>query len=279
MNGEIALSLSLVAYANAFLQGEDVAFDRNHSTAKFCKFIEFIEIPGGVDSLTDRIILAEDPISWFRLLKKQGVEYVLLHYYSSENSVLSDRISSTFSGGGGRWVIEAVKDNASDLWEAGWLVGSSKGDRIWEVYYILFSKDCNRPDYDYPAMDEVYEILRQCLNEIYNFALSHVSTAHFAKYYQQCIEFLSSENPFENFDILPDGYILRAQQLVRACYTSWLFGGMGSWNDIVFEDDITQQMYNKVSDNLYIAICIAIVVAVNSFVQNLLQVSCYRLER
>jgi hypothetical protein len=273
MNGEIVQSLSLVAYANAFLHGEDVVFDLNHSTAQFCKFIEFIEIPEGVNSLTERKLLAEDPISWFKLLKKQGVKQVVLHYYSSENSVLSDRISSAFSGGGGRWVLEAVKDKTSDLWEAGWLKGLSKGYRLWEVYYIVFVRDCNRLDYDFPALDEVYKIFKQTLNEIYEFALSQVSTVHFAKYYQQTIDVLSSDDPFENSDILPEGYILRAQQIIRACYKGWLFGGMCSWNDIVFDDDTTQQMYDKVSDNLYIAISVAIVVAVNSFEKNLLLIS------
>ena len=270
MNGEIAQSVSLVAYANAFLQGQDVVFDLKHSTAQFCKYMEFIEIPEGEDTLSKRIILAEDPNSWFRLLKRQGVNHLILHYFPSDNTEVSDRFSTAFSGGGGRWVIEAVKEKTSDLWEAGWLTGLAKGDRIWEVYYILFAKNCNKLDYNQKAIDEVSKVLEQTLSEIYAFALVHESTAHFARYYQQAIEFLTSDTPFENCEILPEGFILKAQQLIRACYESWLFGGMCSWNDIVFEEDNTRQMYNKVSDNLYLAICVALVIAVNSFVKNLL---------
>lgn len=269
MNGEIAQTLSLVAYANAFLQGQDIVFDLEHKTAQFCKLIEFIEIPQGVDTLRERIVLAEEPQSWFELLRKQGVEKVVLHYLSSGCDEFPDRQSSAFVGGGGRWVIEAIKGDRSDLWEArwkteGWENAHTSGFRIWEVYYILFAKDCNRLAYDYPMMDEVYNILKQTLIDITKFALRQECTAHFSEYYQHALEFLSSENPLEDLDWLPEGFLLRAQQLVRACYEGWVFGGMGSWNDLVYDDE-TRVRYNKVSDNLYIGICLALIVAVNSF--------------
>jgi hypothetical protein len=265
MNGEIAQSLSLVAYANAFLQNQDVVFDLNHSTAQFCKCIEFIEIPEGVNTLKERIIIAEDPQSWFNLLRKLGVERVVLHYLSTRNDGFSDRLSSAFAGGGGRWIIEAIKGDTSDLWESqwkteGWKTGFGSENRIWEVFYILFASDWNRLDYNLPTLDDAYIKLKEALVEVNDFAKEWAS--EFSQYFQLAIKCLSSDDPIG--EGLPEGIELKAQQLIRASYRGWVFGGMGSWNDLGFEEDSIEDRYDEVSDKLYNSICVALVVAVNS---------------
>jgi hypothetical protein len=269
MNGEIAQSLSLVAYANAFLQGHDAVFDLNHPAAQFCKLIEFIEIPDGVDTLAGRIVLAENPQSWFELLRKQGVERVTLHNLSTGKGESLDRLSSAFAGGGGRWIIEVNKTDTSDLWEARWKTEGwesvAAGDcRIWEVYYILFASNWNRLAYNLPTIDDAYIILKDALVEINEFAKDWAS--EFSQCFQQAIECLSSDEIIG--EGLPEGLELKPQQMIRASYKGWLFGGMGSWNDIVFEEESIRDRYDKVSDKLYNAICNALVVAVNSAFEN-----------
>ncbi|MGD2073289.1 MAG: hypothetical protein PVG65_07385, partial [Candidatus Thorarchaeota archaeon] len=134
--------------------------------------------------------------------------------------------------------------------------------------YILFATVSNRLDYVYPSLDDAYNTLKLALIEINKFAQEWAS--HFVKYYQRAIECLSSEDSLE--DYLPDGFDLRAYQLIKASSAGWLFGGMGSWNDLVFDEGSVDERYDEVSNNLYYAICNAVVVATNSYTANTRQV-------
>jgi hypothetical protein len=41
--------------------------------------------------------------------------------------------------------------------------------------------------------------------------------------------------------------------LLEACQTAWVFGGMGSWNDLWFEGE-DQGIYERVSERLFEAV-------------------------
>lgn len=43
---------------------------------------------------------------------------------------------------------------------------------------------------------------------------------------------------------------LEAKQLLAAAQAAWVFGGMGSWNDLGFDGN-DQQEYNELSDKLF----------------------------
>jgi hypothetical protein len=50
--------------------------------------------------------------------------------------------------------------------------------------------------------------------------------------------------------------------ILDACQTAWVFGGMGSWNDMGFERGEGDE-YNRVSDNLFRLLTDAIPAAAN----------------
>jgi len=45
---------------------------------------------------------------------------------------------------------------------------------------------------------------------------------------------------------------------------AWVFGGMGSWNDIGFQDEKDRQLYEDLSDKLYDLVIAALVAGINS---------------
>ena len=45
---------------------------------------------------------------------------------------------------------------------------------------------------------------------------------------------------------------------------AWVFGGMGSWNDLVFAARTEEDEYNRLSAKLYLAVLGAFVAAVNA---------------
>ena len=52
-----------------------------------------------------------------------------------------------------------------------------------------------------------------------------------------------------------------ARTILDACQSAWVFGGMGTWNDLAFPDE-DQKLYLRASDALFRAIIDAIVAAV-----------------
>ena len=67
-------------------------------------------------------------------------------------------------------------------------------------------------------------------------------------------------------DLLPDtGFSLEARQILASAAQADVFGGMGSWNDMGFEQVDTQREYKKVTKELYEAIKLDIIMASNSF--------------
>ena len=79
---------------------------------------------------------------------------------------------SGFVGGGGRWLIEAVKPNKSDFWEANWKVGDrdDPDQNIWHVKYGRILRNANQPEQPLPAAKEVKEHLKEVLSRISAFA-------------------------------------------------------------------------------------------------------------
>ena len=65
-------------------------------------------------------------------------------------------------------------------------------------------------------------------------------------------------------DLAPSSDLpLEARQLLGAAQLAWVFGGMGSWNDLGFEGP-DQQDSNQLSDRLFALLNEAICCAVNS---------------
>ena len=56
-----------------------------------------------------------------------------------------------------------------------------------------------------------------------------------------------------------------AQRLFSASYNGWVFGGMGSWNDMYFEPKSENARYYSISSDLYSAINDAVQQATWSF--------------
>jgi hypothetical protein len=76
----------------------------------------------------------------------------------------------------------------------------------------------------------------------------------FAKAFRAAQDVLLSDEPLSKAyhpDLAPaSGISLEAKQLLGAAQVAWVFGGMGSWNDLGFEGQ-DQQEYSKLSDDLF----------------------------
>jgi hypothetical protein len=68
-----------------------------------------------------------------------------------------------------------------------------------------------------------------------------------------------------NPDIAPGGWLaLEQRQLLAAATQAWVFGGMGSWNDIWLEDESQAERMEQLTKQLYTAVMGALVAVTNN---------------
>lgn len=71
----------------------------------------------------------------------------------------------------------------------------------------------------------------------------------FTEYFEKGLQALTSKKPNQLShypDIAPPGFLsLTAEQLLAAVAVSWVFGGMGSWNDYSGSDEISTELFGQ----------------------------------
>jgi predicted butyrate kinase (DUF1464 family) len=58
---------------------------------------------------------------------------------------------------------------------------------------------------------------------------------------------------------------LTAKQLLFSAGNAWVFGGMGSWNDLGFDNKEDNETYDRLSEQLYSNINEAIIASTNTY--------------
>jgi len=269
MQGTIAQLLSIAAHGNEYLSGRiDDSYFPDSSTFKFCKFVKFMDLQSSGTKWHEREF-AEDPNAWFLKLKDTGVIQLRVRYISTNKEEISDRMSVAFVGGGGRWLIEAVKASKSDFWEASWEVGDKDDpeQNIWHVKYGRILRNANQPEQPLPPIEDIKEQLKVTLSKISDFAHKN-ECGNFGECFDRGIKALSEppSNNESSYKIFPDNYATPDyHQVLNSCQAAWVFGGMGSWNDMGFSDSEVHKQYEELSDKLFNLINLSLIVASNPF--------------
>jgi hypothetical protein len=260
MQGSIAQTLSLAAHGNAFLTTElDEDYFPHHQTFAFCQFIKFVDLKESGDSMIEEPF-ASDPVFWFEKLKEDGVQQFRIRYIASHDEGMSDRLSVGYPGGGGRWLIETLMPSGSDFWEAHWEAPETAEGK-WQVTYARVLQDAEMPEPRMPPPEMVVKKLQDAFLRASKFAGAHGHES-FAEAFKRGFNALKDVR-WERQIYPPEYAPLVYQQLLTAVIEGWVFGGEGSWNEISFEDAETQQEYDKLSDQLFNFMNLALLVAAN----------------
>ena len=273
MTGTLAQLIALTAFGNNYLKNgvNPADFRLTNSTFKFFNKVDFITFKKAFFSKNFKeSIVANDPKAWFDYLKSKGCKSLRLYFESSaDQSSAPDHKLAGFVSGGGSWLIEAIYDNYSNYWANRWEVTDQEADdnRIWTVSYGLTAtrQAINNLQFDNEAIKEE---LRQTLTAIANFAYK-TDLEHWGDIFDKAKGILDSATPEESYyqqDLIPlDNYSLNAKQIIFAASSAWVFGGMGSWNDLGFESAEDNEAYDRLSGQLYSIINKAILAGVNSY--------------
>ncbi len=118
------------------------------------------------------------------------------------------------------------------------------------------------------SLSDIIAQLFEAISVCEQFAQKH-DIKNFCEFFKIAKEYLfkeeySSDKVYHK-DLIPERhYSKEAWRILLSCQVAWVFGGMGSWNDLGFQNN-EQNTYEKISDDLYLAICNAIPNAINSF--------------
>ena len=271
----LAQLIVLVTYGNDFFITGSLPsdFDTLNTTFQFCNTIDFrVYKKKALSSKTDESVIAKSPTEWFEYLKNSGCKRLGLYYKSSEDqSFAKDHKLAGLVGGGGVWLIEALFDNHCNYWASRWEV-TQEGNRytdkkIWGVNYAMVMQ---RQYSICMQIDEqiVKSKIKNTLEKISDFAHKQNLT-YWAEQFDKSMTILDKTSPNEEYyhsDLIPlHNYPLIAQQILFSAGVAWVFGGMGSWNDLGFDKPEDQEIYDRLSEQLYSNIIEAIIAGVNTF--------------
>jgi hypothetical protein len=268
MNGSLAQITALTCYGNAFIGGGDAPkFFPANSTCQFCDSINFFEFKKPLIGRTKEVEVAGTPDEWIASLKKRGAKGIRLVRQAQSDTGISDRMAAGFVGGGGTWMMEVMRgDGRSEFWAARWDVWNQDAPdrRIWRVTYGLLCVATTKPS-TARKIAEVKADFRSSLSAIHRFSEME-SCGGFTNCFAGGITALEEPEADIGYhkDLAPKGQLGdEARSLLKASMSAWVFGGMGSWNDMGFSGE-TQKVYESVSESLFQVLNEAIEVAATS---------------
>lgn len=259
MNVELAQTIALIAYGNAYLSSGDMEpreLFPTHSTFQFVSNVTFQRSkeprkPG---------ILANDTQSWIFDLGIDGTRYLKLDVLNLQH--LPTPYATSLFTAGNTWVIQTDK---GQCWQPIWSLVQQKSrqSRMWKVEYW---ERANIPVIgDFPDIQSAYQDLENCLVEAQDFSMRR--KFGWEKWFEKALQLLHDPSPVLPFyaDLLPSVLKnIRVRQLLAGTLQAWVFGGLGSWNDVYIADSSLEMEYQKVSKSLYKAVMQSVVSVTNS---------------
>ena len=269
MNGPIAQLVAITLHGNGILSGSPAAADflRANTTAQFCETVRFVRFEKawfGLGKETE-VQIADTPDQWFCYLKERGAERLMIRWQESRDTKTPDRMLAGFVGGGGVWTLNIrFMDGHCERWMAKWAVGDQKRPdrRIWWVTYACVSTGSEAPA-AVVSEENARATLKTALTEIQAFSL-RMKCDTFTQSFERGLKALAHEPNADVYhqDLWPAKLLpSEAEDLLIACQYAWVFGGMGSWNDMGF-DGADGKEYERVSEQLFRAVTAAIPSAV-----------------
>lgn len=260
MNGELAALVALCLHGNDRLASRTgLAPDLDTENSAF-RYVERVHVTCPQRRLLGTRTWEADGIAeWLRFVKDTGGSRLSLVSGAPRPSAPPDPVAASFANGG-RWAL--IDDApAPRLWQSQWAVHDRNrtDQRIWAVQ--LTGSPLSQAWLPQPASSSARDDLRAALDGIRGFAEGDVDIADWAAWFTEALHLLDAPEPVIPYhpDLAPEGLPPESRQLLAAAVKSWVFGGMGSWNDIAFSDTARGAEYDQRTDDLYRSVLAALI--------------------
>ncbi|MHA1366902.1 MAG: hypothetical protein ACTSXA_01310 [Candidatus Heimdallarchaeota archaeon] len=250
----------MTAIGKAYLQGKAVSFEKHHPAAYHHRNIRFVRKEPPFEQLLIKDTIAKNPNDWFKHLAKNKAKKLYLVYQPLLKEETTKEKGYSSLKARNEWQIVAEKENTIEIWLL--KVVAEQGEAMH--YYYLAKELAKRP-IKVTSIDTAKLYLKELLSDLIKFT-STEKMANWKSVFEKAYSFLSNENLMELIDaeLFPeDCYGLEAQQIISAVQQAWVFGGMGSWSDVVQVKDY--DLYQRLTANLYDTLCKSVASAINSY--------------
>jgi hypothetical protein len=257
VQGPVENALMIVCAGNIYLQGGDIdGFWPDAQTFRYLELCEFRLRPESGKDDDEHPLLAADPMAWFASLKP-WCRALRLHAITRERQPnqqtdAPDRMLAAFVGGGPRWIIEAVGETRSQLWEGYHRIGDQKAkdSRIWRCTHLPCG-EANPDEVTGPNILLAMTELKKVLTEIEAYAREQ-NLDNFADCFASALKAAKADEiedyPWAAEVIRWTGFNKMQLCWLIAIQHASVFGGMGSWNDVGLTGD---PRYDQLSERLY----------------------------
>lgn len=269
MQGNTAQALALTCVGNAALRGRDASnFWPGADVFKHSKRCEFRDVSRGGD-----VLVAVDPSAWFAMLrgKYRGLRlHTAPRPRGPQQSIpIEERESVGFAGGGPAWLIEVVGETNSVLWQGFDRLGDRDDpDQKIRLTAYLRRGESQSLDATVVSLPLMAAELDAALADAQAFAVEmkrDMPELAWGAVFSEARAALNADNPIPPYYAL-DAFTdlsLEQRRLWLCCVQGWVFGGMGSWNDMVPEEAHAAG-YERISERLFRALCDGVCALANS---------------
>jgi hypothetical protein len=270
MHGELAQLVALAAHGSAFVartQDDPPPELFPESTVfRFTNSVEFRRRTSRLAVLSEEVLVGHACAPWYADLRNRDATVVRLcrSRLTPRNRILPSHIEAGFSGGLDVGILVRFSDRRRELWTGHWDVSEPNhpGQRIWRVRFSGVGTSARVQEG--PEVLSAARRLEAALEASVSLVAGRRHFDYWENTFRHAKECLSSPAPVIPFhpDLLPSaGYSLDARRLLAAAASAWVFGGMGSWNDVNLVDDAD---YKSITKELFEAVMQAVVAATNA---------------
>lgn len=269
MNADISDCVSLVCYGNLILNKQISrpsmieyfkSIDLHFKWYKSTKFLNYCDWRTRV---FHSLVAITTPSQWIQNLEYRGAKRLWLVMEKSRNE-LPQHIQTAFANSD-TFGIQIEFADRMEIWVPRTKV-NTREIRKPKIYFRLLGTDLQQSRIKSIATDEASETLKIMLSKARNFAKLNSFDNWFQIFDEACklIEERKVDSSVASRMLPPDGYSERSTVLIAAANRAWVFGGMGSWNDIFITEKSKQKEYDDLTGNLFNAVCDSILAATNS---------------
>lgn len=261
MDGQLAQLAALVAHGNEWLAGDRSRPIRvaEGSTFQYVNDVRFTLTTGRIVKRRHR---AQDPSGWLHGLDARGVTSLWLDPRTTGSGLFPAHIAAALANGTRAAIV--AKGHTAERWIATWNVGRPQAPdrRIWDVHYAGSS---DRGDLrGIPDIPTARERLVSAVAEARALA-TEFAWPEWARWFDEALAEGTSATPTARYhdDVLPGSFEVPRRQLFSLATGAYVFGGMGSWNDMLLPDPSAEASYRRVTEELFAAVVQGVAAAVN----------------
>jgi hypothetical protein len=174
---------------------------------------------------------------------------------------------AAFSGGITAGLLTTGAKSGHQLWQASRQVGAPDAPdrRIWDISYDPSSVRFGPEPFE-ASVEKATEALTEALTRTIAFTEQHCPDPWTGMFSMALSLLRMGDAPgVDDQGLFPEtGFGAGPRTLVAVVNTSWVFGGMGSWNDQSFDDAGAKAEYEECSNILFSALLLASMAAANS---------------